>query len=61
VKAQIRLKFNNINKQTMIVTRSLQLVQKKMKTEMKTLESLLMTKDPTTGEVDLGDLSFFLI
>ena len=51
VKAQVRLKFNNINKQTMIVTRSLQLTQKKAKTEMKTLESLLVTKDPVTGEV----------
>lgn len=35
----------------MIVTRSLQLTQKKTKTEMKTLESLLVMKDPVTGEV----------
>lgn len=53
VKAQVRLKFRNVNKQPMIVTRSLQLTQKKTKTEMKTLESLLVMKDPISGEVAL--------
>lgn len=61
VKAQVRLKFNNLNNQTMIVTRSLQLTQKKAKTEMKTLESLLVTKDPITGEVPVSLLDLHLL
>lgn len=61
VKAQVRLKFNNLNNQTMIVTRSLQLTQKKAKTEMKTLESLLVTKDPITGEVPVSSLDLHLL
>lgn len=47
----MRLKFRDVSGQPMIATRSLQLTQKKTKTEMKTLESLLVTKDPITGEV----------
>lgn len=50
VKAQVKLKFKSINGRQMMVTRSLQLSQKKTRTEMKTLESLLVTKDPSTGQ-----------
>lgn len=50
VKGQIKLKFRNIHNQTMVCTRSLQSIQKKMKIEQKTLESLLSSIDPLTGE-----------
>lgn len=50
VKGQIKLKFKNVRGQTMVCTRSLQSTQKKSKLEQKTLESLLSTTDPTTGE-----------
>ena len=50
VKGQIKLKFKNVRGQTMVCTRSLQSIQKKSKLEQKTLESLLSTTDPTTGE-----------
>lgn len=50
VKAQIKLKFRNINGANMVVTRSLQSTQKRNKLEQKTLEGLLMTVDPATGE-----------
>ncbi len=51
VKAQIRLKFKNCRSQTMVVTRSMQSTQKKnSKLEQKSLEGLLVTTDPNTGE-----------
>jgi DNA repair protein RAD50 len=50
VKAQIKLKFKNVSGKQLVCTRSLQLTQRAKKIEMKTLESVLMTKDPTTGE-----------
>ncbi|KAL7749709.1 DNA repair protein rad50 [Sorochytrium milnesiophthora] len=50
VKAQVRLKFRNVNGKVMVCTRSLQLTQKAKKVEQKTLESILETKDPVTGE-----------
>ena len=50
IKAQIRLKFSSVCRQPMTITRSIQVTQKKSKLEQKTLESLLATKDPATGE-----------
>lgn len=59
VKAQIRLKFRSVRGAPMIVTRSLQCTLKKStsanggvtwKIEQKTLEGLLATIDPVTGE-----------
>jgi len=51
VKAQIRLKFKNVRGQTKVVTRSMQSTQKKNnKLEQKSLEGLLVTTDPSTGE-----------
>ena len=50
VKGQIKLKFKNVKGQTMVCTRSMQSTQKKTKLEQKTLESVLVTTDPTTGE-----------
>lgn len=51
VKAQIRLKFRNVKGQSMVVTRSMQSTLKKnSKLEQKSLEGLLVTTDPTTGE-----------
>jgi DNA repair protein RAD50 len=50
VKAQIKLKFKNVSGKHLVCTRSLQLTQRAKKIEMKTLESVLMTKEPTTGE-----------
>ena len=51
VKAQIRLKFRNVKGQSMVVTRSMQSTLKKnSKIEQKSLEGLLVTTDPSTGE-----------
>lgn len=50
VKGQIKLKFRNVKGQTMVVTRSMQSAQRRSKLEQKTLESLLVTNDPATGE-----------
>lgn len=50
MKAQIKLKFRNTRQQVMVVTRSLQLTQTKSKLTLKTLESLLSTIDPITGQ-----------
>lgn len=51
VKAQIRLKFRNVKGQSMVVTRSMQSTLKKnAKLEQKSLEGLLVTTDPSTGE-----------
>lgn len=50
VKAQVKLKFRNVRGQSMVVTRSLQSMVKKGKIEQKTLEGLLVTTDPVTGE-----------
>ena len=50
VKAQIKLKFRNVSGKQLVCTRSLQLTQRAKKIEMKTLENVLMTKDPITGE-----------
>ena len=50
VKAQIKLKFRNTRGQAMVVTRSLQLTQTRAKQTLRTLESLLSTVDPKTGE-----------
>lgn len=51
VKAQIRLKFKNVKGQSMVVTRSMQsTIKKNSKLEQKSLEGLLVTTDPATGE-----------
>ena len=51
VKGQVKLKFRNVRNQTLVVTRSLQSSMKRGgKLEQKTLESLLVTTDPVTGE-----------
>ncbi|KAI9146471.1 hypothetical protein BKA69DRAFT_1120909 [Paraphysoderma sedebokerense] len=50
VKAQVKLKFRNVNRKLMVCIRSRQLTQKAKKTEERTLESVLETKDPVTGE-----------
>lgn len=51
VKGQIRLKFRNVRGQTMVVTRSMQSTERRNgKVEQKSLEGLLVTTDPATGE-----------
>ncbi|KAI8052552.1 P-loop containing nucleoside triphosphate hydrolase protein [Syncephalis plumigaleata] len=50
VKAQIKLKFRNVNGRSMVCTRSMMLTQKKSTVSQKTLEGVLLTKDPETGE-----------
>ncbi|KNE73095.1 hypothetical protein AMAG_17250 [Allomyces macrogynus ATCC 38327] len=50
VKAQVRLKFRNVNGKLMVCTRSMQLTQKAKQVQQKTLEAVLETKDPVTGE-----------
>ncbi|KAJ3051631.1 DNA repair protein rad50 [Rhizophlyctis rosea] len=51
VKAQIKLRFRNVNGREMVVTRSLSLTQKKTAMTMKTIESLLQVHDPETDKV----------
>ncbi|KAI9000249.1 hypothetical protein BC832DRAFT_541389 [Gaertneriomyces semiglobifer] len=50
VKAQIKLRFKNVNGREMVCTRSMSATQKKASLTFKTLESLLSTTDPETGE-----------
>ncbi|KNC96521.1 rad50 [Spizellomyces punctatus DAOM BR117] len=50
VLAQVKLRFKNVNGREMVCTRSLSLTQKKTGVQQKTLESLLKTNDPDTGE-----------
>ncbi|KAG0182787.1 DNA repair protein rad50 [Apophysomyces sp. BC1034] len=51
VKAQVKLKFANVNRQPMICSRSLSLTQKRTTVQQKTLDNTLQRRDPTTGEV----------
>lgn len=52
VKAQVRLRFWNVNRQRMTVTRSLQVTTKKTGgLTMKTLEGLLAKTDGNDGKV----------
>lgn len=50
-KAQVKLKFVNLNGNEVVVTRSLVLTQKKSTMTQKTLESAIVTKDAVTGEM----------
>ncbi|KAL6590090.1 hypothetical protein U3516DRAFT_652193 [Neocallimastix sp. 'constans'] len=50
VKAQIKLKFSNLSGNQLVATRSIQSTQKKNSITQKTLESVLMYKDPKTGD-----------
>ncbi|PVU93816.1 hypothetical protein BB561_003017 [Smittium simulii] len=51
IKAQVKLKFKNINSKDMVCTRSLQATQKKTGISMQTLESVLViSKDKATGQ-----------
>ncbi|KAI9227633.1 MAG: AAA domain-containing protein [Piptocephalis tieghemiana] len=50
VLAQVKLKFHNVNGRQMVLTRSIQLTKQATRSTQKTLESLLHTKDPQTGE-----------
>ncbi|KAJ3042473.1 DNA repair protein rad50 [Rhizophlyctis rosea] len=50
VKAQIKLRFRNVNGREMVITRSMSLTQKKTTRTMKTIESLLQVLDPETGK-----------
>ncbi|KAG0052921.1 DNA repair protein rad50 [Gryganskiella cystojenkinii] len=51
VKAQVRLRFKNVNHKTMSVVRSLSLTVKKTTVTQKTLENVLSALDPETGEL----------
>jgi len=53
VKAQIKLKFSNLSGNQLVATRSIQSTQKKNSITQKTLESVLMYKDPKTGDVNI--------
>jgi DNA repair protein RAD50 len=50
VKAQVKLKFKNVSGKVMVCTRSIQVTQKAKQVQQKTLESVLETKDPISGE-----------
>ncbi|ORX46471.1 hypothetical protein DM01DRAFT_340876 [Hesseltinella vesiculosa] len=51
VKAQVRLKFFDVDGHEVICSRSMSLTQTKTKVTQKTLDSSLQRKNPTTGEV----------
>ncbi|KAF9174815.1 DNA repair protein rad50 [Mortierella sp. AD011] len=51
VKAQVRLRFRNVNSQIMSITRSLSVTVKKNTYTQKTLENVLAAVDPQTGEL----------
>ncbi|KAI8067618.1 uncharacterized protein B0P05DRAFT_200345 [Gilbertella persicaria] len=50
VKAQIRLKFYNINGQKMVCSRSLSVTQKKATITQKSIDNALLRYDPVSGE-----------
>ncbi|KAJ2994360.1 DNA repair protein rad50 [Globomyces sp. JEL0801] len=50
IKAQVKLKFHNVNGTELVVTRSLLVSQKASKMTQRTLESLLLLRDPDSGE-----------
>ncbi|KAF9361291.1 DNA repair protein rad50 [Mortierella sp. AD094] len=51
VKAQVRLRFRNVNSQIMSITRSLSVTVKKNTYTQRTLENVLAAVDPQTGEL----------
>ncbi|KAF8941545.1 DNA repair protein rad50 [Dissophora ornata] len=51
IKAQVRLRFKNVNNQTMSIVRSLSVTVKKSTYTQKTLENVLAAVDPQTGEL----------
>ncbi|KAF9209587.1 DNA repair protein rad50 [Haplosporangium sp. Z 27] len=51
VKAQVRLRFKNVNSQVMSITRSLSVTVKKSTYTQRTLENVLAAVDPQTGEL----------
>lgn len=51
VKAQVRLRFRNVNGQIMSITRSLSLTVKKNTYTQRTLENVLAAVDQQTGEL----------
>jgi DNA repair protein RAD50 len=51
IKAQVRLRFKNVNNQTMSIVRSLSVTVKKNAYTQKTLENVLAAMDPQTGEL----------
>ncbi|KAF9437733.1 DNA repair protein rad50 [Entomortierella beljakovae] len=51
VKAQVRLRFKNVNNQIMSITRSLAVTVKKNSFSQRTLENVLAVVDPQTGEL----------
>ncbi|KAI9100627.1 AAA domain-containing protein [Phlyctochytrium arcticum] len=51
VKAQVKLEFRNVNGKEIVCTRSMSLTQGKSSVSQRTLESLLLVKDPLTGQV----------
>ena len=50
VKASIKLRFNNIGAQTMVVARSMEVTQKKTTASFKALDGTIRTTDKETGE-----------
>jgi len=54
VKAQVKLKFRNVNGKAIVCTRSMQLVQKASKQEYKTIESALHTINEKNEVVSQG-------
>ncbi|KAF9964853.1 DNA repair protein rad50 [Mortierella alpina] len=51
IKAQVRLRFKNVNHQQMSIIRSLSVTVKKSSYTQKTLENVLAAVDPQTGEL----------
>ncbi|KAJ3220353.1 DNA repair protein rad50 [Dinochytrium kinnereticum] len=54
VKAQIKLKFQNVNGKELVCTRSISLTKKKTTYTQKTLESLLVTKNESGEQVSIS-------
>lgn len=50
VKANIKLRFSNRAGNSMVVVRSMELIQKKTNMQFKALDGILRTNDPSTGE-----------
>lgn len=59
MKAQVKIKFKNINGERMVCSRSLAVTQRRATVTQKTIDNSLLRYDPVTGEVKMKEFFFF--
>lgn len=61
VKAQVKIKFNNIKGERMVCSRSVAVTLKKNSISQRTIDNSLMRYDAVTGEVSNLKFFFFIL